>query len=223
MSTEAKKQLFWPDDLPYNPLLGIKSDGSAWCFAPQQIAANKEFTFRCVMRMNSFKSGQNMFGCHPYIIGTYSWGSSGKCAINNVQNPSGSYWWVTPSEFADFRELKITKVLNAARTYWTYTSHVDGVKQVEGVNIADNSISNIGSNLHWFGVFAESSGTTSNVMRPTDCPTGIDVQSIGLESDGEMKFDMRAALDGDMPCFYDMVAKRHVRSAGTGNFMRVDS
>ena len=97
MSSKAKRQLFWQNSLPYKPLLAIKSDGYAWCFAPTRIVANKPFIFKCVMRMNSFISDCNMFGCHPHIIGTYSWSSSGRCAINNIQNPPGNYWWVTPS------------------------------------------------------------------------------------------------------------------------------
>lgn len=136
--------------------------------------------------MNSFVNDCNMFGCHPYIIGTYSWSSSGRCAINNVQNPSGSYWWVTPAQFDVFRELKIPKAPNAAGTHWTYTSYVDGVKQVEGVKINDNSVSNIGASLHWFGVFAEAITTTTNVQRPTKCPQGTDIQSISLETEDTM-------------------------------------
>lgn len=174
--------------------------------------------------MNSFVNDCNMFGCHPYIIGTYSWSSSGRCAINNVQNPSGSYWWVTPAQFDVFRELKIPKAPNAAGTHWTYTSYVDGAKQVEGVKINDNSVSNIGASLHWFGVFAEAITTTTNVQRPTKCPQGTDIQSISLETEDTTVFDMRAYVDNsNAPCFYDMCTESYVYSRGTGNFTGVDA
>lgn len=221
--SESSRQIFWPDDLPYKPLFAVKSTGSAWCFAPTKINDAVEFEINAKLRLRSFQNDYNLFGCHPYLLGTYSWSSSNRVALNNIKTSSDYYWLTVAQMKDDLHDLKIKRVWNTAKTYMKYSCWLDGEFQLEGIDISENAASNHTGLMHWFGIFAETDGTSDNVMRPTKCPTGVDIQVISLETDAGMQFDMRAALDGEnVPCFYDMATKRYVRSQGATQFVRVD-
>ena len=224
--SESSREIFWPDDLPYKPLFAVKSTGSAWCFAPTKIRDDAEFELLCRLRITSFASDCNLFGCHPRLIGTYSWSSTGKVALNNIKTSSDYYWLTVASMKDGLHDLKIKKAWNVGKTYMKYSCWLDGEFQLEGIDVGDNAASQYTGKEWRFGVFAESnnSDASSDVpMRPTKCPTGVDIQVISLETDTGMQFDMRAALDGEnVPCFYDMTTKRYVRSQGDTQFVRVD-
>ena len=222
--SESSKQLFWSDGLPYKPLFALKSSGSAWCFAPTKINDAAEFEINAKLRICSFQNDYNLFGCHPYLLGTYSWSSSNKVALNNIKTSSDYYWLAVAQMKDDLHDLKIKRIWNTAKTYMKYSCWLDGKFQLEGIDTNENAASNHTGLMHWFGIFAESDGTSDNAMRPNKCPTGVDIQSISLETDDGMQFDVRACLDkSNVPCFYNMVTKSYVYSRGTGVFIGVDA
>lgn len=224
MSVGGAKQLFWANGLPYKPLFAVKSDGNAWCFAPTKINDAVEFEFNAKLRISSFQSDYNLFGCNPYLIGTYSWSSTNKVAINNIKTSSDFYWLTVEQMKDNLHDLKVKRVWNAAKTYMKYSCWLDGQFQLEGIDISDNAASKHTGSMYWFAIFAETNVTSGGAMRPSKCPTGVDIQSINLKTDAGMQFDIRACLDkSNEPCFYDIVTKSYIYSRGTGAFIRVDA
>ena len=225
---EGQKQLFWSDSLPYKPLFAVKTDGNAYCYAPTLINARDDFIFRCKMRMTGCESDCNLFGANNMSVGTYTWSSSTQFALNQVSTASSERLYISWQEFAELKELKFVKKLNASKTYFIPSVYISDQLLVEGLYNSELSYSNLPDARYLFGIFCEQNSTYSgddpHCMRPTKCPQFLQIQSISLETDAGMQFDMRACLDkSNVPCFYDMVTKSYVYSKGTGSFIRVDA
>lgn len=159
------------------------------------------------MRMTGCASDYNLFG--TIFWGTYTWSDSTSFATNQCFTTSSSdtRFYLNRSYFTQLAEYKCVRRLQNG--YLVSDVYVDGQLIQSGQQRPDILATSIENGNSQFAVFAEFNGSYSSpsIARPTKCPTWLDIQSISLETDSGMQFDMKAALDNNgVPCFYDSVS-----------------